>query len=812
MTHSRVLRLRPLRTSIALACLSALAARAQTTGAPEAPAAPAPAAAGSAPASAPGKSMTLQQVVVTAQKRAEDPRKVPLGISVLSGEAIQDQHITSLADLSRSVPNLSYSTQAGAGLATLELRGVSSQAGSATVSIYLDDVSLTTRNLYSQGTAEPRFFDIDRVEVIRGPQGTLYGASSLGGTIKFISNAPDASRFSGSINTELSTTSHGGTNVMGQGVLNVPLVPNEVALRIGVQGGRDSGYIDQVSPGTLGVTDNGINSTRWGVLKLALKARLGTDWTVTPSLFYQRFKSDDIDAAYLTVGSYQVPTDAATPALGRYQTSKTVREPMTDSLTVPALTVNGDLGFADLTGVLSGYRRRFDRVQDGTYVNVPYLATQVTDPTLARTVAGLPSAVDLANRTDQTSLEIRLASKDYDPAHGPLTWVSGVYLARTKTQVVDNEPIFGINGAFRAAGADIEDPNQLAGSFPGAFTGDSSYYSARHYTDKQAAVFGELTYHFGRTLRATVGLRQLRATQGFTREGDFYYAGGPSTASIDSSANATTPRFALSFDLTPQTTTYANIAKGFRLGAANRPVPVTPLVTADLATLGLPKTVPSAFKPDTLWSYEVGAKSRLLDNRLSVSAALFHIDWKDIQQDVTLPSSGFDFETNVGKAKVDGIELEGRLRATEGLTLDLGASYSHAVFAADTPSLGTAPDGSLNVRKGDRVQGVPKYNARLGAEYRFAPVPIGDIFLRAGGQWTGSSHGSFVRSSSDYRRPAYFTADASVGLTVLRWEWTLFAKNLTNNHTALQQPSIQSVNEAYYLRPRTIGVTGQVLF
>ena len=527
-----------LRSATALACLSIFAARGQT------PPAPAASAASSAAQTGP-KSMTLEQVVVTAQKRAEDPRKVPLSVSVLTGEAIQDQHVTSLADLSRAVPNLSYSTQAGAGLATLEMRGISSQAGSATVSIYLDDVSLTTRNLYSQGTAEPRFFDIDRVEVLRGPQGTLYGASSLGGTIKFISNTPDATRFSGSVNTELSITSHGGTNVMAQGVLNVPLVSNEVALRIGVQGGRDSGYIDQVSPTTLGVTDRGINSTNWGVLKLALKANVGRDWSVTPSLFYQRYKSDDIDAAYLNVGSYQVPSGAATPALGLYQTSKPVREPMTDTLTVPALTVNGDLGFADLTGVLSGYKRRFDRVQDGTSVNVPYIASQVVNPTLAATVAALPSAVDLANKTDQTSLELRLASKDYDPARGPLTWVGGVYLARTKTQVVDNEPVFGINAAFAAAGADINDPAQLNGSFPGAFTGDSSYYSARHYTDKQVAVFGELTWNFGRTLRATVGLRQLHATQNFTREGDYYYAGGPSTSAIDGSANATTPRFAL---------------------------------------------------------------------------------------------------------------------------------------------------------------------------------------------------------------------------------------------------------------------------
>ena len=788
------------RIAASLPLITALALLATPVRAQPAPAAPA---AASAPSTA-----TLDAVTITAQKRKEDVRKVPLSVSVVSGEAIQDNHITDLTDLSRAVPNLSFSSQGGAGLGTFEIRGVSSQAGSATVSIYLDDVSLTTRNLYSQGTAEPRFFDLERVEVLRGPQGTLYGSSSLGGTIRFISKQPDARAFSGNAYTELSTTSHGGTNYLAQAVLNVPLVKDQIGLRIGVQNGRDSGYIDQVSPTTLAVIDKNINSSHWDVLKLALKAQVATGWSLTPALFYQRFKSDDVDVAFLNVGAYQVPANATTPALGLFQTSKTVREPGTDKLTVPSLTVNGDLGFGDLTGVLSGYRRRFDRIQDGTFINVGYIASQVTDPALGAVVNGLNSAVQLANKTDQTSLELRLASKDYDPARGPLTWVGGLYLAKTKTQVVDNEPIFGINAAFTAAGADINDPAQLAGSFPGAFTGDSSYYSARHYLDKQYSLFGELTYNASPTLRGTVGLRALHATQKFTREGDFYYAGGPSTAAIDSKANAVTPRFALNWDASSETTLYANIAKGFRLGAANRPVPATPLVAQDLAALGLPgTTVPASFQPDSLWSYELGSKSRLFDNRVSLNVSIFHIDWKNIQQDVVLPSSGFDFETNVGRAKVDGIEAEGRWRADDALTFSAGASYVRAVFAEDVPALGSDGAGALNVRKGDAIQGVPKYSARLGVEYRMGTFRASDLVVRASGQWTGSSHGTFVRSSSDFQRPGYFSADTSLGLHVDRWEFSLFAKNLTNNYKVLQKPSIQGVNEAYYLRPRTIGVT-----
>jgi len=487
-----------------------------------------------------------------------------------------------------------------------------------------------------------------------------------------------------------------------------------------------------------------------------------------------------------------------------------VREPATDKLRIPSLTVNGDIGFGDFTGIVAGYTRRFDRIQDGTSINVPYIASQVADPTLSNTVYGLPSAVQLSNKIDQTSVELRVASKDYDPKRSPFTWIAGVYVAQTKTQVFDNEPIFGINAAFTAAGRDINNPADMGGTFPGAFAGDSSYYSARHYRDKQSSVFGELTWHASPTLRAIAGVRVLSATQHFTREGDLYYAGGPSTAVIDSSAHAVTPRLAVDWDFSKETTLYANVAKGFRLGAANRPVPspdVNPLVGQDLATLHLPNAIPAAFKPDSLWSYEIGSKSRLLDNRLALNLAAFYIDWKDIQQDVVLPQSGFDFETNVGKAKSYGLEAEARLRVTDDLTLNAAFGLTRATFAEDVPALGSDGNGVLNARKGDWVQGVPRSSARLGFEYRFYPMPEAQAFVRANGQWTGPSHGTFVRAQKDYLRPSYVTADASAGVTWKRWELSLFVKNLTNNHRIIQQPSIQSVNQALYLRPRTIGVT-----
>jgi outer membrane receptor protein involved in Fe transport len=366
--------------------------------------------------------------------------------------------------------------------------------------------------------------------------------------------------------------------------------------------------------------------------------------------------------------------------------------------------------------------------------------------------------------------------------------------------------VFGITSAFQAVGKDPNDPNDLTGSFAGAFPDDNSYFSARHYKDRQTSLFGEFTWHFSPTLRGIVGLRVLRASQHFTREGDFYFAGGPTSTVLDSKWHANTPRFALQWDATPEHALYANLAKGFRLGSANRPVPLTAAVQQDLADLQLPGTPPASFNPDSLWSFELGDKARLLGGRLTFNTAVFYTRWKDIQQDVVLPVSGFDFETNVGRARSYGVELDARWRATEAFTLFGALGITRSTFAEDVPALGFASDGGFNVRKGDWVQAVPRYNASLGGDWRFPITQSLGGVLRLSGQWVGRSRGTVIRGETDYDRPSYFTADASAGLNWDRYAVNLFVKNLNNNQTILQQPSIQSVTEAYRLRPRTIGV------
>lgn len=728
----------------------------------------------------------LEEITVTAQKRTEDVRKVPLSVSVLSGNDLETQHIDDFGDLTRAIPNLSFSGTSGSGpgLNNIEIRGISSAAGQSTVGVYLDDVSLTTRNLYSQGTPEPKFFDIDRVEVLRGPQGTLYGASSMGGTIKVITNQPDTEEYSGSVYSELSGTDGGGLNYKETGILNAPLIKGKLGMRIGVQTSGDDGYIDLVSPIDGHVLKSNINVEHDTVARLAFKLTPNDYLTITPSVFYQRVATDDIDASYLE--------------LPKNQTNKLVQEPGVDRLIVPSLTIGYNLGFADLTSVSSYFYRDFKRTQDGTAINSPFLGTQVTDPVLGAVVGGLPSAVNLDNKIGQISQELRLASKPYDGVGLPITWLGGLFYSDEHTKVSDNEPIFGLNAAFSAAGQDPQDPAALAGAFPNDFVNDSSYYSERRYDTRQYAVFGEASYYITPAIKATAGARYLFARDGLDRDGNYYYAGGPVSSAVTGRSYALTPKFALSWDVNDDNTIYANATKGFRLGSENRPIPLTTAVQDDLNNLGL-KSAPAAYQPDKLWNYEIGSKSRFFDNRVSVNASLFYIDWTSIQQDVFLPISGFDFETNLGNAESYGAELEIKGKVTPNIILGASGAYTHATLTTSEPSLG--------IPSGSKVEGVPDWNATFTGEYDFQVAGRYDSFLRAGWNWVGASHGTLISTDPDFKRPVYDTIDASVGVDLGNWEVSIFGKNLANNDKVIQRPNVQGVNEGFRLRPMTIGMS-----
>ncbi len=784
----------------------------------------------------------VEEVTVTAQKRAQNVRKVPISITVLSGRQIKADHIQNFADLTRAVPNLSFSGGAGIGTSTLEIRGVASQAGTATVALYLDDVSLTTRNIYTEGTAEPRFLDIARVEVLRGPQGTLYGASALGGTLRYISNQPQLEQYSGNLFSEISGTDHGGVNWDEQGVANIPIVPGQLALRVAGETGGDSGYINRVDPTTGQVIKSGINSVGYDDARGTL-LWTPNDWlTITPSVYWQKNIARDNDAQYT--------------ALPLYETAKTIAEPGTDRLFVPSLTMNADLGWANLISITSGYSRVFTRTQDSTiYNNLSlYLCDPLnfaltcsdangnpvynSPPGLYKALFNRPSATFYKTATRQFQQEVRLVSKPYSPDGPPFTWIAGLYYSNEFTNASDIEKVYGATSLFNQYGLNVADTTQISGGFPGAIQNDYVFNGLQQYNTAQYAVFGNFTYYPVSNVRLTAGARYLFARDGEGSNQQLFYSygfTGPTTAV--GHFYAFTPSFTGDWDVTPEHTLYFNVSKGFRLGSENRVIGFIPADAGaigtpsyDLAQLGLHSS-PTFYGPDKLWNYEVGDKFRIWNGRIVGSVDAFYIKWDNIQQEIPLTTSGLNFETNAGNATIWGGEFDFRSRPTDELVVGLSGGYTNAtldngVAVGNTPLIGTY--------KGEIVPGVPRYNLNFDARQDFVLSDTLTGFLTVNVPWVGRSRGVAIQGNADYNRPSYITLDGSVGLDYGRWEFTVFGQNLTNNSKIIQHPNIQGSGvdipgqgvvygfdyrgttlpntQGFTLRPLTVGVNAAVKF
>lgn len=730
----------------------------------------------------------LQEVVVTAQKVTEDVRKVPASISVISAADIAELHMIEIADLTRAVPNLSFTTQGGPGNQNIELRGISSAAGSATVSVYLDDVPMTVRNLDTEGQAEPGFFDVQRVEVLRGPQGTLYGASSEGGTIRYISTPVNLDTYSGSVYSDLSATRHGGTNYTGRGIVNIPLIEGALGLRAGVVSTKSSGYVDHYNPDNLNQrVASGVNGIETTTARVAMEWRPAEGLVVKPSMFYQYAKSDDLNV--LDLGS--------TDLLSQH---KRVAEPGKDTLLVPSVTVNYGLQAVDLTSVSSYFYRYFDRQVDGTFYNSGFFGSLIDgagitgldgkpDGTLVGNVA---SPVRYRIWTQQFTQEFRLASRPYNADGPPVTWITGVFYSHQKIDSRDFETAPGLNSTISTLygpGALTSQAflNALGNPPVPVFPNDTVYLNNKLFTEKQYAVFGEATYHVTSALRLTAGLRYLSADTSLLRVGGYYFAiGSPPAVSITSQGKPTTPKFALAYDIDADTALYATISKGFRLGGPNRPL------------ASFCPVEQSTYAPDSLWNYETGLKSLLMDGRLSVTTDVFYIKWKNIQVDINLPCT-FDYNTNAGAARSYGSEAELKFKPSSHLTLGASGGYTNATFTQNV--------SALSISSGQQIPGVPRWSADLSARFNAPVSAVLAGFASADWNYVGASHGTVGVTDPDYLRPSYTVAGVTAGANYGRWEFSVFVKNLFNDQKIIQRPNLQTVNRGYTLVPRTIGIS-----
>jgi iron complex outermembrane recepter protein len=720
---------------------------------------------------------TLEGITVTAAKREQDIQKVPISMTALTGEQLERQGVTSLVDLARIAPALTV-VSSGPGSNNLIIRGISSSAGSAaTVGYYLDDVPIAASSnaalLSTRGVIDPSVFDIERVEVLRGPQGTIYGSSSMGGTVKYVTNQPDVDFVEARVKTDVSGTYHGGPNANINGVLNVPLLKDKVALRVSAYYRDDDGYIDRyrINPSNYLEADpdskkkDNVNTFKTYGARAALLIKPDDTLTITPSVIYQ----------YSRLGSPftydKIPGTLSDP----YQV-RDVDERNVQKSTISNLAIHKQFDAFELMSSSSYFTRDVDIRDDSSKVINYFFGLPSVYPT---TMYG-------SYKNKEFTEEVRATSK-FD---GPVQAILGAFYHDVRAPLSSSIPYpDGFNQAFNTP-------------FPDYST---IYAGTRTATLHEYAVFGELSWNITDKLKASAGIRAFEVKQGFSQGGDGLLNGGPSSVHSSSKDYGSTPKFTLQYQVSPDNMVYATASEGYRPGGPNNPAPAA-LCGAEVDGLGLSQSQLNKYNPDTLWNYELGFKSSLLDKRLLIDASVYHIDWKHVQQQIVL-GCGYNITANFGNAVSQGAELEMKFLPINAVTLSAGLSYNDAHLKNDVPG--------TSAKDGDRLVNVPRFTGSLAAEYRRRVNAEYDGFMRADLSYVGDSNFLYDRESPFYRRKGFATTNVRVGVEGRNgFDISLYATNLFDKRGETDLPvaisaDLPTTRRVALNQPRTIGVTLQ---
>ncbi len=713
------------------------------------------------PSSADGeRKFSLEEVVVTARKRSESMYDVPISINVVSEHTLENMGAKSFADLLGTVPSLT-AYQNGPGRTRLSMRGIANGGGNdndtqnqETVAIYLDEIPI------SMGAMNPELslFDLARVEVLRGPQGTLYGAGSMTGTIRQVSNKPHLSVFSGMLEGGLSTINKGDDGNSIKGMVNVPIIQDALAIRATGYHVKQGGYIDNILTGKDDLNDStakgGRVSVRWRPIEPLI-----ADFSYIKYDFTNGGRPEDLDH---------------TPELTRDYVSF---DGYDDKIDIYNLVLDYDLGWAQLVSS-SSY---FDR----TVVNPRSLDLLLTSQ------FPMVTPHELVDTTDSKlyAQEIRLSST-YD---SPFQWTAGVYADKKE---IFYENTFPVPGADAAIGIDS--------TALGAPV-DNLYYGYDDLTVKTYALFGEAYYNWKRwTL--TTGLRYFHWKQ----EIDFYQSGlfnggANSDPRPDGKEDGVNPKINVSYELADDKLIYAQAARGFRYGGINGAIPRSECAD-ELDEVERDGGDTRFFDADKLWNYEIGTKGSAADGRLQYNVTYFYIDWKDMQTQRSF-ACGFGFRENVGKATSQGVEVEFTASPLDGLILTLGGSYVDSELGEDVPN--------LEAEKGDSTPFVPDLMLNGSVEYRHPLTHDLYGFIWANMSYIDDRGTEFSKSQPNYRHMSDYTvANMRIGVDKANWELSLYANNLMDSRgtiRALRRPPFDP-DAQIRLQPRTVGVTARYTF
>jgi outer membrane receptor protein involved in Fe transport len=770
---------------------------------------------------------TLEEITVTAQKRSESVQNVPLSITTFSSKELEQKSITDFFDYGTKVPNLAFAnTGDGVGTSrTISIRGIS---GDNTTGFYIDDTPLPD-------SVDPRVLDIDHIEVLRGPQGTLYGARSMGGTVRVITKSPQLSQFTADIHGGISDTwNTTQPNYTGDAVVNIPIIQDRLALRLSGFYDNEAGYFKRSYCNDINATANNLNATptctplsvysnrsattvldNIGEVKTyggaaTLTVKVTDQLTITPRFMTQRAEYNGFPMSdLLTVPDngygYPVPSPFVPPPLPALHANDFLQARMFnvpeggyDTWKLTSLGIHWNTAAGEIISSTAYFTRKVFETED------------VSDWLYAGLLGGyqaIPDAVSEKKDYSRFVEEIRFVSQ----LSGPVQFVTGVFYSDLHGQI----PFAGYYPANTAAGVGnilfnvfgLCPPNAPVGTYlcPNPRNPDEIFGTNYDTRVKEPAVFGEVSYEFAQNWKATAGVRwsQVKTTAGGYQEGavtesvDDYYAGVGQLVdpSVTTKESSTTPKVQLDYHVNPDVMVYTTAAKGFRPGGLVPSVPAA-LCASQLPT-GVTVDQTRQFKSDSLWNYELGIKSAWFDHRLTLDAAAFYVDWKNIQQLILL-GCGFQYRANAGAATSKGGEIELNARPIQPLQISAGIGYQKAKISesgADSPQ-----------RAGDPVFEVPDITANASLTWT-QPVWGNDrivpgIDYAYVGRSFSANNISGLNGFSTRERPGYDVLNARVALEHNDWELALVGKNLTNQHANLADS--RSIGAETAGRPRLV--------
>ena len=716
---------------------------------------------------------SINEVVVTAQKKSESLQNVPEQVSVVSSQFIDQIHATSLEDIGAYVPGLQVNPGGTPGLTTLGIRGVYPIASAITIGTYVDDTPVGGSSLNSNAenfSLDLLPYDIANIQVLSGPQGTLYGADSLGGLVKYELTQPNLHDFHEEVGGDIFGVKHAGDpGGGGRASLTGPILDGQLAFTASYAYENTPGYIDD---GQTGQKDqNGVRQQG---------ARLGLLWAPTPQLrvelngLYQQIDTDGID---------QVALDATTtrPVVGEYRDDNFVAQPFRKDITVLSDRTTYDFGFANLTSVTSYEYTDVGQTND---------ATRIEPPASLGAPAGTTVPEDQHIQLAKSTEEVRLASK----ANSTFEWLLGAYVTYEHSSLEQDLQLLSPSGApitpYVIQGLAISNPLETI-QIPSVY--------------REYAGFGDFTWHVTSRLDLQGGVRYAYNAQDFQQITNISYAG---TAAKTGHSNDDVVTFSASpsYKLTRDLNIYMRFASGYQPGGPNVLLP------------GVPATV----APDTLMQYEIGLKSQFLDRRATLDVAAFYNKWDNIQVSALDEAANTSFLENFGNAKTEGFDATGSFIVIPGLTLGGTFNYTYAAFT-DVPAATAGVFDVFGAGVGSPLPQTPRFSGSVQASYVHPLMAewtynVGGALRLQDSRFAAANY--FTRETAPagltglyYREPGYGALDLNASIQNARYTVRLFAKNITDtysyaNFNTLGGPQIGGV----LIQPRTLGLAVDAKF